>query len=134
MPSPSQSRIRIAIVPSHWVEPNVDHEILLVPSSIPGRTSVLVPGIVKAIIKPEVESLRSLVSLKVDEAIRLEGIMSGINRRLIGFGVTCPFVVQYPVRLTQVCFPEVINRSEPFNIQWSVGVLPCLYFTMLNLK
>ncbi|KAH7381945.1 hypothetical protein BKA64DRAFT_684616 [Cadophora sp. MPI-SDFR-AT-0126] len=120
MPSPSQSLIRIAITPSQWVDPTVDQEILGVPTSIPGRTTIHAPRMAKAYIKPEPEVRRSPIPLKVDEAVRLEGIMSGINRKLLGFGVTCPFIVQYPLRMTQPQFAEAIAHGEQFNIQWSV--------------
>ncbi|PVH72749.1 hypothetical protein DL98DRAFT_576655 [Cadophora sp. DSE1049] len=119
MPAPSQSRIRLAITPSQWVDPTVDQEIILVPTSVPGRTTIQVPGMVKALIKPESDHRRSPIPLKVDEAIMLEGIMSGINRKLLGFGVICPFVVQYPLRLIRPHFAEAVAHGEQFNIQWS---------------
>ncbi|KAK0111096.1 hypothetical protein ONS95_001474 [Cadophora gregata] len=120
MPSPSQSRIRIAITPSKWVDPTVDQKILRIQTSIPGFTTVQVSGTVRALIKPETELRLSPTPLKVDEAIRLEGIMSGINRKILGFGVTCPFVVQYPLRLNQPLFAEAVAHGEQFKIKWSI--------------
>jgi hypothetical protein len=122
MPSPTNPPIPLSILPSAWVDPNVEQEGVYV-QSVQGFSAVGVTGAIIGLIKPEGSGLRHPQGLHVNEAIQLISTMPLINRRLSRFQATCPFTVQYPLQLLNPVYVEAVTLGDCFTIQWTVSIL-----------
>jgi hypothetical protein len=122
MPSPTGRSIPLSILPSAWVDLNLEHEGVYI-KSIMGFSVVKVNGIIIGLMKPEGSGPRSPQGLHVNEEIRLISTMPLLNRRLSSCQAKCPFIVQHPLQLIDPVYVEAVALGECFTIQWTVRIL-----------
>lgn len=120
MPSPSGQLIKIVIRSSTCLEPETSGPLNLPDSIVPGGR-VVVPGQLRALIRPEKNHRADGEELLLEDNVSLLAYSERLVRSIPEFSGGVPIIVQYPLQVPRPVYMNCLQKGDEMAIKWMVN-------------